>query len=158
MRRADATALAHGIDSCGLCLFEYDTSCIDVGNQAFAGARTSIDSGYDVKAHGMMRALRLTLSKLFVAVLLTLCVGVQVLEASGRWDRTLQDAGDEAVIVTSVLCIGAAIAVARAARKHVYLAAIQSLIVFIRATWQSPTSLLCLALPAFGNPPFSLRI
>ena len=47
------------------------------------------------------------------AVLLALCIGVQLLEMSGRWDRTFQDANDEAGIVAIVLCVGVAIAVAR---------------------------------------------
>ena len=51
----------------------------------------------------MMRALPLRVYKLFAVVLLTLCIGAQVLEATGRWDRSLQDAGDEAVIVAIVI-------------------------------------------------------
>ena len=46
--------------------------------------------------------------------MLALCVGVQLLEASGRWDDTVQDANDEAGIVAIVLCIGVAIATATA--------------------------------------------
>jgi uncharacterized membrane protein len=49
--------------------------------------------------------------KLMLAVLLALCVGVQLLEASGRWDLTLRDANDEASIVVIVLCVGVAVAV-----------------------------------------------
>lgn len=49
--------------------------------------------------------------KLMLAVLLALCVGVQLLEASGRWDLTLRDANDEASIVVVVLCVGVAVAV-----------------------------------------------
>jgi hypothetical protein len=105
----------------------------------------------------MMRSLRLTVCKLFVAVLLTLCVGVQVLEATGRWDRTLQDAGDEAVIVTIVLCIGAAIALAGLMRTHVSLSAVRSLFVFVRTARRPPLSL---SLPSSlcAHPPLSLRI
>jgi hypothetical protein len=50
--------------------------------------------------------------KLFVATLLSLCVGVHVFELAGRWDRTFQDANDEAGIVAVVLCIGVAVSVA----------------------------------------------
>src|SRR5579872_5328972 len=57
------------------------------------------------------------MTKLLAALLLTLAVGVQVLEASGRWDATWSDANDEAAIVTVVLCVGVAIATA-AARLH----------------------------------------
>ena len=45
-------------------------------------------------------------------MMLALCVGVHVLEVSGRWDRTFADASDEAAIVAVVLCIGIAISIA----------------------------------------------
>jgi hypothetical protein len=50
--------------------------------------------------------VRPTVGKLLAATLLTLCIGVQVLEASGRWDRALKDTKDEAIIVLVVLRIG----------------------------------------------------
>jgi hypothetical protein len=50
--------------------------------------------------------------KLLAAALLALGIGVQLLEMSGRWDRTFQDANDEAGIVAIVLCVGVAFAVA----------------------------------------------
>jgi len=50
---------------------------------------------------------------LLAATLLTLCVGLQVLEASGQWDQTLKDASDEAIVVTIVLCIGSGLVAAR---------------------------------------------
>jgi hypothetical protein len=50
--------------------------------------------------------------KLFVAFLLTLCVALYLLEMSGRWDRSIQDANDEAGFVAIVLCIGVAVSVA----------------------------------------------
>ena len=50
--------------------------------------------------------------KLFVAVLLTLCVGANLVELSTRWDRTIQDANDEAGIVAVVLCVGVALSAA----------------------------------------------
>lgn len=104
-----------------------------------------------------MRRLRLILCQWFVAVLVTLCVGVQVLEATGRWDRTLQDTGDEAVVVTIVLCIGAAIGVAGAIRTHVSLSAVRSLFLLVRPTRQRPMSL-HLPSPLYARPPLSLRI
>jgi uncharacterized membrane protein YidH (DUF202 family) len=58
--------------------------------------------------------VRSTVAKLFVAALVALCIGVQVLEASGHWDRAFQDANDEASIVAVVLCLGAALAIAGA--------------------------------------------
>ena len=60
----------------------------------------------------IIRVVRPLVRKLLVAGLLTLCIGLQVLEASGRWDRSLKDTADEAVIVTVVLCIGAALVAA----------------------------------------------
>ena len=75
-----------------------------------------------------MRALRITIGKLFAVALLTLCVGVQALEASGRWDRTFQDSGDEAVLVTVALCIGAALLAADAIRRRLSPTAIPSAI------------------------------
>jgi hypothetical protein len=57
-----------------------------------------------------------TFGTLIAATILTLCVGLQVLEASGQWDRTLKDAGDEAIVVTIALCIGSALVAARVLR------------------------------------------
>ena len=53
--------------------------------------------------------MRSTAGKLFVAMLLTLCVGAYVLEMSGGWDRSIQDANDEAGFVAIVLCVGVAL-------------------------------------------------
>jgi hypothetical protein len=39
-----------------------------------------------------------------------LCVGLYVLEMSGRWDQSMQDANDEASLVAIVLCVGVALA------------------------------------------------
>jgi hypothetical protein len=105
-----------------------------------------------------MQIVRLTLGKLLAATLLTLCVGAQALEATGRWDRTFQHTGDEAIIVTVVLCIGAALTVAAATRRRVSLSAIQSPISAVRLTppplFVPPTA--CSAFSA--SPPLSLRI
>jgi hypothetical protein len=105
----------------------------------------------------MMRVVRVTVGKLLAATLLTLCIGLQALEASGRWDRTFQDAGDEAIIITVVLCIGAAVVVAGASRHRVCLSAARSPIIVIRSTQLSlfipPT---CLAFST--SPPLGLRI
>ena len=73
----------------------------------------------------MMRAVRVTIGTLFAAILLTLCIGLQVLEATGRWDRTLQDTTDEASVVVVVLCIGTAL-IAAGTRYRASLAPIQS--------------------------------
>jgi hypothetical protein len=50
--------------------------------------------------------------KLFVAVLLVLCIAIHALEASGHWDRTLHEANDEAGLIAVVLCVGLALFVA----------------------------------------------
>ena len=102
--------------------------------------------------------MRKTIVKLLVAALLTLCIGLQALEATGRWDRSIQDTGDEAVIVTIALCVGAAFLVAGAARPHVTLGAITSPVEMVRATL-----VLQLTPPATnayvsGSPPSGLRI
>jgi hypothetical protein len=98
------------------------------------------------------------ISKLLAAALLMLCVGLQALEATGRWDRTLQDAGDEAVIVAVVLCVGAALVVASRTHNRVSLSLIHSPIPPVRLTSQIalvPPA----ATPALGaSPPLSLRI
>jgi hypothetical protein len=51
-------------------------------------------------------------ARLFVGALLTICVGIYALEMSGRWDRTFQDADDEAAVVAVVLCVGIAFSLA----------------------------------------------
>jgi hypothetical protein len=111
-------------------------------------------------AHGraIMRAVHITISRLLAAALLTLCVGVQALEASGRWDRAFQDSGDEAVIVTVTLCIGAALLACGAIRRRLSPTPIPSAMPGIH-----PTSLpalepsaACSALNT--SPPLSLRI
>jgi hypothetical protein len=106
----------------------------------------------------MMRAVRIAIGKLLAATLLTLFVGVQALEATGRWDGTFHDTGDEAVIVTVVLCIGAALLAAGAIRHRLSPSTIPLAIVGIR-----PTSLPVLEPPAVRStlstsPPLSLRI
>jgi uncharacterized membrane protein required for colicin V production len=61
--------------------------------------------------------VRRSLTTWIVAAMVALAVGVQILEASGRWDKTLQEANDEAGLVAIVLCIGVAIATANAFRQ-----------------------------------------
>jgi hypothetical protein len=50
--------------------------------------------------------------KLFVALLLVLCIAIHALEVSGHWDQTFHDANDEAGLVAVVLCVGVALFVA----------------------------------------------
>jgi hypothetical protein len=104
-----------------------------------------------------MPLVRPTVGKLLAATLLALCIGVQVLEASGRWDRALKDTNDEAIIVVVVLCIGAAVAAARALLARVPQSRIIVRIV-LAATTPSPwPSRLALSISC-GSPPVSLRI
>jgi hypothetical protein len=96
--------------------------------------------------------------KLFVAFLLTLCVAVYLLEMSGRWDRSIQDANDEAGFVAIVLCIGVAVSVAGSpvARMRACTAARVPL-----ATLPAPVRFEHprIAWPASASsPPLSLRI
>ena len=106
----------------------------------------------------IMPTVRVKIGTLLAAALLTLCLGVQVLEATGRWDRTLQDTGDEAVIVTIVLCVGAALVVARVPTYCVSLSALRSWIILIRGAAvrsfvpRRVDSTLC------SSPPDGLRI
>ena len=106
----------------------------------------------------MMRIVRGTIGTLLAATLLTLSIGLQILEATGRWDRTFQDTGDEAAIVTAVLCIGAALVVAAVTRPHIALAAIEAPVVVRPATgFQFIAPLLAPSL-VDASPPLSLRI
>src|SRR5262249_53083154 len=106
----------------------------------------------------MIRVVRFTIGRLLAATLVTLCVGVQALEATGRWDRTIQDTGDEAVVVTVVLCIGAALVAARALRRRLLPSTGRPTIVAACVTslplFTPPIA--CLASGA--SPPFRLRI
>jgi hypothetical protein len=95
---------------------------------------------------------------LLAATLLTLCVGLQVLEASGQWDQTLKDAGDEAIIVTVVLCIGSGLVAARVLRYAFSLSRLSRLVLLAPRAAQDrftapPTPLACSV-----SPPVSLRI
>ena len=105
-----------------------------------------------------MRRLRVTIGRLLATILLTLCVGLQVLEATGRWDRTVQDSSDEAIIVTVVLCIGAGLAVAGALRDRISLAAIRSRIVLVEPARLTSITIPPLRLAVCASPPLSLRI
>jgi len=101
--------------------------------------------------------VRVTIGTLLAAVLVTLCIGLQVLEATGHWDRDFQDTGDEAVLVSVVLCIGAALVVASAVRRRMpSLSA--TLFSIVRATLL-PLSVLRPSCSAFGtSPPLALRV
>jgi hypothetical protein len=105
-----------------------------------------------------MPLVRPPVGKLLAATLLALCIGVQVLEASGRWDGALKDSNDEAIIVVVVLCIGAAVAAAGALLARVRLSRSGARIV-LAVTTPSRCSASRLALSiSCSSPPVSLRI
>jgi hypothetical protein len=95
--------------------------------------------------------------KLMLAVLLALCVGVQLLEASGRWDLTLRDANDEASIVVVVLCVGIAVAVVARLTANVRpsVTAVAALLPCVTPVSSSQTRL---GFVCWNSPPLSLRI
>jgi hypothetical protein len=106
----------------------------------------------------MMRLVPRVLGKLLIGAMLILCVGLQVLEATGHWDRALKDTNDEAVIVVVVLCIGAAVAMAHALRANLRpTRLLVRLVPGPTAAWRSSTSRLALS-DSRGSPPVSLRI
>jgi hypothetical protein len=72
--------------------------------------------------------------KLLAVTLLAVCIGVPLLEATGGWDRTFADTGDETIIVIVALCVGAAV-VAGAARLRAPVSVVQSSIVPIRPSF-----------------------
>ena len=106
----------------------------------------------------MMRIVRGRIARLLAATLLTFSIGLPLLEATGRWDRTFQDTGDEAAIVAAVLCIGAALVVAAVTGSHISLPAIEVPVMFRPAT--GVEFIAPLAAPPFAkaSPPLSLRI
>ena len=106
----------------------------------------------------MMRLVRPNVGKLLAATLLVLCIGVQVLEASGHWDRALKDSNDEAIIVVVVLCIGAALGAAGAVLARVRPERILSQIVLAGTSpsiWSAPRLAIS---SSCASPPVSLRI
>ena len=106
----------------------------------------------------MMRLVPRTLGKLLIGAMLTLCVGLQVLEATGRWDRALKDTNDEAIIVVVVLCIGAALAAAGAVLNRISPARGRVLVLAAPSTATSCSSSRSDLFPSRGSPPVSLRI
>jgi hypothetical protein len=102
--------------------------------------------------------VRIAIGKLLAATLLTVCVAVQTLEATGHWDRTFQDSGDEAIVVAVVLCIGAALLAAAAIRRRLSPTIIPLAIVAVTTASLSVflSRIGCSALDP--SPPLSLRI
>ena len=105
-----------------------------------------------------MPVVRVTVGKVLAATLLVLCIGVQVLEASGHWDRALKDTNDEAIIVMVVLCIGAAVVMAGALAARVRPVRILSHLVLAATSFSLlPARRLAIA-SSCTSPPVSLRI
>jgi hypothetical protein len=105
----------------------------------------------------IIRIVRGTIGAGLAVTLLTLAIGLQAVEATGHWDRSFEDTADEAVIVTLVLCVGAALVVAAATRPRISLSAMHAPVVIRLATALAP----CPALGAAAcntSPPLSLRI
>ena len=106
----------------------------------------------------MIRLVRPNVGKLLAATLLVLCIGVQVLEASGHWDRALKDSNDEAIIVVVVLCIGAAVGAAGAVLARVRPARIISQIVFAGTSPSLRPAPRLTSSSSCASPPVRLRI
>ena len=105
----------------------------------------------------MIRIVRGTIGTCLAVTLLTLAIGLQVVEATGQWDRSFQDTADEAVIVTLVLCVGAALVVAAVTRPRISLSVIHAPVVIrLAAAFEcvSPVG----AASSNTSPPLSLRI
>ena len=105
-----------------------------------------------------MRIVRGTIERWLAVTLLTLAIGLQVVEATGHWDRSLQDTADEAVIVTLVLCVGAALVVAAVTRPRISLALIHTLVVIRLATAFECFCSVGAASASNTSPPLSLRV
>jgi len=106
--------------------------------------------------------VRITVGKVFASILLTLCIGIHVLEASGRWDQTFQDANDEAVIVAVILCVGVAVSGASARLSALRLTRIRQPLSTVQARTTCPVRsrdwLSALLFAAPSPPPLRLRI
>ncbi len=97
--------------------------------------------------------------KHLAGALLALCIGVQLLESSGRWDQSLRDANDEAGIVAAVLCVGVAIAIARTLIARVRFTRSRVDIVRVHEISLLADNVLSLTLsPHSASPPAALRI
>lgn len=106
----------------------------------------------------MMRFVRGTIGTWLAVTLLTLVIGLQVVEATGHWDRSFQDTADEAVIVTLVLCVGGALVVAAATRPRISLSVIHAPVVIRLATAFECFPSVGGASSSNPSPPLSLRI
>src|SRR5262249_43366995 len=97
--------------------------------------------------------------RLFVAMLLAICVGAPAIEMFDQWDHTVQDGNDtEMNLVVATLCVGMGVLVARTivscARPHRVSI---SFIVSAPCVPASIDSFLTLSVPT-TSPPATLRI
>ena len=95
--------------------------------------------------------------KLFVAAMLALCVGIYALEFSGHWDRSIQEANDEAGIVAVVLCIGATLFAVGTLLQRIPRSQVDSWFVTAESTPLFDT-LLVIRPISTDSPPISLRV
>jgi hypothetical protein len=109
----------------------------------------------DTQSHAKMRGVTSS-RRLLLAALIVLALGVQLLEASGHWDRTFEDANDEIGVVAVVLCIGIAISVIAAIVKRIQPSHMPG----IGITVAAPLTLVAVRRLAVSStsPPSSLRI
>ena len=95
----------------------------------------------------------------FVAALLMLCVGVHALELSGRWDRTFEDANDEAGVIAIVLCIGVAVAIGRRLLNAIPLTRLATAFIVAITPVASLLVLATLVIStSAADPPLALRV
>jgi hypothetical protein len=100
--------------------------------------------------------VRSVAGKLLIGFLLTVATAACIAELTGRWDRTIRDANDEAGLVSIVLCVGAAVTLAATLLKCVLPPACDRFLVhFVSAV---PTSVLGRRPSASTGPPIALRI
>lgn len=104
-------------------------------------------------------SVRGIIGRICVAMLLATCVGFYTLEMTGRWDRSIQDANDEAGFVAIVLCVGVALSFAGATIAHIRSVRSTAFVVVANATASSRT---CDRRAAHSvstsSPPLPLRI
>ena len=95
----------------------------------------------------------------FVTALLTLCAALYVLEMSGRWDQSLNDANDEAGVVAIVLCIGVAVSAAGPLLARLRLTRIRSRVDLAPVAATRGVDDVRLVLPtSINSPPLGLRV
>jgi hypothetical protein len=105
-----------------------------------------------------MHAVRDGVRKTCVVAFLLLCIGIQCAEASGYWDTSIQDTGDELSVVAIALCIGVAVSVAATLVARVRAARATSESLSIRATSSGAAKVLPSTVSPFISPPLALRI